>query len=94
MITGSLFDEEEKVRRVVKNASYVVCLLIDCNKTLQLKRQQEDARTGAANLVNIPPVLNTNDFEKDGIRSACATNFKSMQTLVPILEELDMCRGF
>jgi hypothetical protein len=92
LITGS-FDEEEKVRRVVKNASYVVCLLNDCNKSLQLKRQQEDARTCAANLENIPPILiPNNEGAKDGKTSACSSNLKFMQTLLPILDELDKCR--
>jgi hypothetical protein len=91
LITGS-FDEEEKVRRVVKSASYVVCLLNDCNKSLQLKRQQEDARTCAANLENIPPIMHPNRDEHDGKPSACSSNLKFMQTLIPILDELDTCR--
>ncbi|KAG7351675.1 NADPH-binding protein [Nitzschia inconspicua] len=90
LITGS-FDEAEKIRRVVKNASYVVCLLNDCDKSLtQLKKQQEDARTCAANLENMPPILNHQDDKKDMV--AAGSNLKFMQTLLPILEELDTCR--
>jgi hypothetical protein len=34
VITGA-FDDEQKVRRVVRKASYVVCMLNDCDHTLQ-----------------------------------------------------------
>jgi hypothetical protein len=34
LITGTL-DDESKIRRVVKNASFVVCMLTDCDNTLQ-----------------------------------------------------------
>ena len=34
LITGTL-DDENKIRRVVKNSSFVVCMLTDCENTLQ-----------------------------------------------------------
>jgi hypothetical protein len=105
LITGS-FDEEEKVRRVVKNASYVVCLLNDCDKTLQQQKQQQNATTVSSkldNLENMPPVLYDNATGSNVGSSASSGsvkksptnsngNYRFMQMLVPILEELDTCR--
>ena len=34
IFVGTL-DDEDKVKRVVRNASYVVCMLTDCENTLQ-----------------------------------------------------------
>lgn len=95
LFTGAM-DEPDKIRRVVKNASYVVCLLNDCDKTLlKHTQQQEDARTCSANLENMPPLMRTqSQDERDSIQKAVAasSNLQFMQTLVPILEEQNKCR--
>jgi hypothetical protein len=90
VITGS-FDEEDKIRRVCKNASYVLCLLNDCDKTLQQSKQQQDVTTCSTNLENIMPITTINGTVTNA-SSTAYPNLQFMQTLLPILEDLDTCR--
>jgi hypothetical protein len=52
LITGTL-DDENKIRRVVKNSSFVVCMLTDCENTLQAPPSAKS-----------PPPTTTFDFIK------------------------------
>ena len=85
LITGS-FDEDEKIRRVVKDATYVVCLLNDCGDNDP--HQQENLRPPTGNIDN-----NNNDTaDNDDNSSSYSLNLNFMHNLVPILEESDTCR--
>jgi hypothetical protein len=57
LITGTL-DDENKIRRVVKNSSFVVCMLTDCENTLQ------HPPPSSARSSNSPPPATTFDFIK------------------------------
>lgn len=87
LITGS-FDEEDKVRRVVKNASYVVCLLNDCERSLHNQTQDENL---------CPTNGNSNNSHISTVPSSApsfssSSNLGFFQKLIPILEESKTCR--
>ncbi|KAL3918087.1 MAG: hypothetical protein SGARI_007558, partial [Bacillariaceae sp.] len=74
LITGS-FDEPSVIQRVCKNADYVVCLLNDCDKTLQEKTQQENTDTCSVDLENMPPVLyDTSNSKRNSKGSSAESN--------------------
>jgi hypothetical protein len=78
LVTGS-FDEDEKIRKVVENATYVVCLLNDCDRSLHHQDQE-----------NLPPPIGNTD-ESD-VYNSFSLNLNFMHNLVPILEQSDTCR--
>lgn len=49
VVTGSL-DDTNKIRRVVKSASYVVCMLSDCEEDLQHPPSAYDGTTPTSTL--------------------------------------------
>ena len=78
LVTGS-FDEDEKIRKVVKGATYVVCLLNDCDRSLHHQDQE-----------NLPPPIGNTD-ESD-VDNSFSLSLNFMHNLVPILEESATCR--
>jgi len=91
LITGS-FEEEDKIRQVVEQATYVVCLLNDCGEYYD-PHQQENLRPPVGNIDNHNYNNNNPDNNDDySSSSPFSLNLNFMHNLVPILEESDTCR--